>query len=159
MESYYDDYFMNQIGRGRIKIFVGSPNQKGHGIGSFLGGIFRKALPYMRKGVQIIGKEAARAGTNILTDIASHNIPIKKAVRLRTKESIDNLKRKAEEKIDQVMRKSGYKKRKILKMSHSRKKRQTRKVCGRKIVKKRKVVENKKKVLKKKRAIEDIFVD
>jgi len=43
---------------GIPRVFVGSPYQRGHGIGSFLGGLFKKILPYLGKGVHAIGKEA-----------------------------------------------------------------------------------------------------
>jgi len=42
-------------------------HQCGHGIGSFLGGLFRKILFYLDKGARAIGKEALRAGINVMS--------------------------------------------------------------------------------------------
>jgi len=95
-------------GGGIPRVFVGSPYQRGHGIGSFLGGLFRKILPYLGKGARAIGKEALRAGINVIEDV-ENNTPLKEAMKTRFRESRGNLKRKAEEKISSLMRGSGYK--------------------------------------------------
>lgn len=105
-EEYYNS--ADARGGGIPRVFVGSPYQRGHGIGSFLGGLFRKALPYLSRGVRAIGKEALRAGINVIDDV-ENNTPLKEALRNRFKESRGNLKRKAEEKIKNLMKGSGYK--------------------------------------------------
>ena len=56
-----------------------------------------------------VGKEALRAGMNIMTDVASSGTPVRESFKNRVKESGKNLKRKAEEKIDKLMEGSGYK--------------------------------------------------
>jgi len=108
----YDEYYttLNEGSRGGgiPRVFVGSPYQRGHGIGSFLGGLFRKILPYLGKGARAIGKEALRAGINVIEDV-ENNTPLKEAMKTRFRESRGNLKRKAEEKISSLMRGSGYK--------------------------------------------------
>lgn len=108
-EAYYDDI---QSGGGRgggiPRVFIGSPYQRGHGIGSFLGGLFRKILPYLSRGARVVGKEALRAGLNVMEDV-ENNTPIKEALKTRLKESGGNLKRKAGEKINSLMTGSGYK--------------------------------------------------
>lgn len=166
MAFYYDDY---QLGQGQAKIYIGSPYQRGHGIGSFLGGLFRKILPLLQKGAKTVGKEAAKAGVNIINDMTSHQVPIKTAFKTRFAESANNLKRKAEEKIDKLMTGSGYKRRRIIKKRHSKSKSSKRKVKGTAGKKKQKHRKKSKKNLKKKprknskqksiRKIEDIFVD
>jgi len=50
------------------------------GIGSFLGGLFRKILPYLGKGARAIGKEALRAGINVIEDV-ENNTPLKEAMK------------------------------------------------------------------------------
>jgi len=108
----YDEYYtsLNEGSRGGgiPRVFVGSPYQRGHGIGSFLGGLFRKILPYLGRGARAIGKEALRAGINVIEDV-ENNTPMKEAMKTRFRESRGNLKRKAEEKISSLMRGSGYK--------------------------------------------------
>ena len=101
----YEEYFdARDTGRSGIpRVFVGSPYQRGHGIGSFLSELFRKILPFLNKGARAVGKEALRAGINVIED----NKPLKEAVKSRLAESRGNLKRKVKEKISSLMR--GYK--------------------------------------------------
>lgn len=108
--SVYHDELQNGGGRGGgiPRVFVGSPYQRGHGIGSFLGGLFRRVLPYLGKAVRAVGKEALRAGVNVIEDV-ENNTPFKIAVKQRFEESRDKLKRKAKEKISSLMKGSGYK--------------------------------------------------
>jgi hypothetical protein len=111
--TYYDAYFDIQHGNGRQsgieRVYVGAPNQRGHGIGSFLGGLFRRVLPLLSKGAKAIGKEVARSGMNVFHDVIQRDIPFKEAFNNRMKDTAENLKRKAEEKIDILMEGSGYK--------------------------------------------------
>lgn len=109
-EAYYDDDIQSggSRGGGIPRVFIGSPYQRGHGIGSFLGGLFRKILPYLSRGARVVGKEALRAGLNVIEDV-ENNTPMKEALKTRLKESGGNLKRKAEEKINSLMTGSGYK--------------------------------------------------
>ena len=88
---------------------MGSPNQRGHGLGSFLGGLFRRVLPLLSKEAKAIGKEVARSGMNVARDVIQRDIPFKEAFNNRMKDSAEYLKRKAEEKIDVLMEGSGYK--------------------------------------------------
>lgn len=107
--TYYDELQNGgSRGGGIPRVFVGSPYQRGHGIGSFLGGLFRRVLPYLTRGVRTVGKEALRAGANIIEDV-ENNMPFKVAAKHRFEESRDNLKRKAKEKISSLMKGSGYK--------------------------------------------------
>ena len=115
----YQNYFDQQIGYGNYispgigRVFVGSANQRGHGIGKFLGGLFRKAMPLLSRGAKAVGREAWRAGLNVLSDVAS-SVPLKESVRVRVKESGGNLKPKAEETFDKYMEGNGYKPRRRL---------------------------------------------
>ena len=78
-------------------IYVGSPYQRGHGgIGSFLAGIFIRVLPLFTRGAKAVGKEAVRAGMNIMSDVTMRNTPFNESIRQRFKESGEVLKRKAE---------------------------------------------------------------
>lgn len=108
--SAYSEQFQNggSRGGGIPRVFVGSPYQRGHGIGSFLGGLFRRVLPYLARGARAVGKEALRAGANVIEDL-ENNTPFSVSVKNRFKESRDKLKRKAEEKISSLMQGSGYK--------------------------------------------------
>ena len=107
----YEEYFdaRDTDSRDRIPhVFVDSPYQHGHEIGSFLRRLFRKILSFLNKGASGVGKEALRAGINVIEDVENNKL-LKKAVKSRLVESRSNLKRKATEKISSLMRRSGYK--------------------------------------------------
>ena len=102
----YDEYFGIQLGGGgRVgRIYIGASHQRGHGgIGRFLARVFRRVLPFLSRGAKVVGKEALRAGANIVSDIAKRNTSISESFRTRVKESGQALKRKAEEKLDKLM--------------------------------------------------------
>ena len=63
------------------------------GIGSFLGELFRKILPYLNKSARIVRKEVLHAGINVTEDV-KNNKPLKEAV----KSWLDNLKTKEKNK-------------------------------------------------------------
>lgn len=123
--DYYGEYFDSQIGGARTgyggisHVYIGSPNQRGHGIGSFLGGLFRRIIPLLKQGARAVGKEALRSGINVASDVMDSGIHPREAFKARLRESGENLKRKAEEKINNLMQGSGYKASKIAKLKHS----------------------------------------
>jgi hypothetical protein len=130
----FSDYYIKQAGSGVSNVYRGVSYQRGHGIGSFLAGIFRRALPFIKAGAKAVGKETAKAGLHVLGDVSS-NIPVKEALQARFGEARDSLKKKAVEKIDSLMKGSGYK------MGKRRRKTQSRTRGGR--VRKRKISRSK----------------
>ena len=92
-------YYINQSGGGGLgdligPVYKGSPYiQQGHGIGSFLGGLFRIVKPVLIQGAKAIGKESLTAGANILSDLAakSKNQKLKDIVSSRVTESTHKL--------------------------------------------------------------------
>lgn len=48
--------------------FVGTPYQRGAGIGSFFRGLFRAVAPMIKSVGKSVGREALRAGANVLAD-------------------------------------------------------------------------------------------
>lgn len=104
----YEHYYTHQAGSGIGVIYKGAPFQRGHGIGAFLGGLFRSVLPLLSSGAKAIGREALNAGTGFLSDMISGRA-VEDSVRNRFKEVTSNLKRKADTKIDNIMTGSGYK--------------------------------------------------
>lgn len=104
----YEHYYSHQAGSGIGVIYKGVPYQRGHGIGSFLGGLFRSVLPLLSSGARVIGKEALNTGVGLLSDMVSSR-PIEESIKSRLKEASSNLKRKADNKIDRInMSGSGY---------------------------------------------------
>lgn len=104
----YEHYYSHQAGSGVGVIYKGTPYQRGHGIGSFLGGLFRSVLPLLSSGAKAVGKQMLNTGVGLLTDMVNAQ-PMKESFKNRFKEASGNLKRKADEKIDSLMSGSGYK--------------------------------------------------
>lgn len=101
-------YYRNQLGSGVSVVYRGAPYQRGHGIGSFLGGLFRSISPLLKSGAKAVGQEALKTGINVLSDMVGA-VPPKRAFESRIKEFTTNLKRRADNKVDSVMKGSGYK--------------------------------------------------
>lgn len=108
MTCPYERYYSHQAGSGVGIIYKGAPHQRGHGIGSFLGGLFRSVFPLLQSGAKFVGKEALNAGMGLLSDMVSAR-PLDESIKTRLKTVSSNLKRKADEKIDSIMSGSGYK--------------------------------------------------
>jgi len=71
-------YYIRQAGgggggRGIGTVYSVSPFvQPGHGIGSFLRGLWRTVRPVLWSGAKSLGREALRTGGNIMTEIAAN---------------------------------------------------------------------------------------
>lgn len=116
----YHHYYSSQAGSGVGVIYKGAPYQRGHGIGSFLGGLFRCVLPFLSSGARAVGKEAVSTGVGLLSDMVNAR-PMEESVKSRLKEASSNLKRKADGKIDKLFG-GGYKRVRRLKSSLSQSK-------------------------------------
>ena len=91
-QDHITEYYLRQAGGGQY--YAGSSFQKGHGIGSWLGGLFRTVLPLLKSGATAVGKEAARAGAHVLADVVSGD-HIADSAKRHAGEAVQNLKRKA----------------------------------------------------------------
>ena len=107
MTNHYVDYYTRQAGGSVGPVFVGSPYQRGHGIGNFLSNLFRMVFPLFKSGVKAIGKEAVNAGFGVLRDQINRK-PLRESLKDRMRDAGDSLMKKAETKID-TMHGSGYK--------------------------------------------------
>lgn len=161
----YTDYYLNQIGTGIGGVYTGPAYQKGYGIGSFLGGLFRSVFPLLKKGTKAIGSELLKSGVGLLSDLTREDPD--EALKKRGKEMIQNLSTRT----SQHLFGSGYTYKGLMprvraqstKKTQRRRKRNT--VKKRKTVKRRVVRRRKKKAPKKKkrktprskRALQDIF--
>jgi len=63
-KALFTDYYVNQAG-GSMPVFQGSRRQRGHGFGSVLSGLFRSAVPMLKR----IGKQALTTGAYIASDM------------------------------------------------------------------------------------------
>lgn len=104
----YEHYYSHQAGSGVGIVYKGVPHQRGHGIGSYLGGLFRSVFPLLSSGFRTVGKEALNAGVGLLSDMMNSH-PMNESLKSRFKNASSNLKRKADEKIEALMSGSGYK--------------------------------------------------
>lgn len=122
----------SMYGEGISNVYVGADFQKGHGVGKFLGGLFSKALPLIRRGLQAVGKESLNTGLNMLSDV-TRGVPMKNSFTNRVKESGNNLSRKMGAKFDDFMsgkgrvRRRRYKRTKTAKKPQSTRRRRRRK--------------------------------
>jgi hypothetical protein len=117
MSDPYTLYYLRQAeGRDHGGSYRGS-SQKGDGLGSFLGGLFRRIFPLLKSGVKTLGTEALSSGIHLLRDVITGK-PLKDSVRQRVTEAGTNLTAKAARKVESMVR-SGYKRAKQKRMSHS----------------------------------------
>ena len=63
--ALYEDYYTMQSG-GEVPVFYGARTQRGHGLGSILGGFFRSALPFLSSGAKIIGQQAMNVTSDMI---------------------------------------------------------------------------------------------
>lgn len=91
-------YYLDQARNGQTSFYSGpiyqKGGQRGNGIGSFLGGLFRHILPVLRKGTVAIGKEIIKGSSNFARDIGN-NIDPQTALKNRATEGLTNLAKKA----------------------------------------------------------------
>ena len=81
----YASYYKNQaVGGGNY--FSGAPLQRGHGLGNILGGLFRSALPMIKQGAKVIGKEAVKTGVGVAADVLGGQ-NIKTATKQRARQA------------------------------------------------------------------------
>jgi hypothetical protein len=124
----YIKYYEDQAGKG-LNVYRGANYQKGHGIGSFLGGLFRTVLPLLKSGAKAVGREALRTGAHVLGDIVEQR-PVKESFKNRINEAGLNLKRKVDDKVRGMAGsgiKGGKRRRQAQSMTSSRPRRISRK--------------------------------
>ena len=63
--ALYEDYYTKQSG-GELPIFYEARTQRGHSIGSVLGGLFRRALSFLKSEAEILGKQALNVATDMI---------------------------------------------------------------------------------------------
>lgn len=83
-KSLYQDYYVNQAG-GELPVFQGSRGQRGHGFGSVLSGLFRSAMPMLKR----IGKQALTTGAHIASDMLGGK-KFDESARMRVRQGINS---------------------------------------------------------------------
>ena len=67
--SMYRDYYRNQAGYGAPPYFQGAPVMYGAGLGFFFRSLFRRAMPFLRRGYEIAKPHVKAAASNIAQDV------------------------------------------------------------------------------------------
>ena len=75
-----------QRGGGVYPVFSGSRYQRGHGAGEVLGGLFRSAVPFLKRGLVSAGGYALRSGGRLLKDL-TEGVDLKTAAKARLEEA------------------------------------------------------------------------
>lgn len=156
-------YYMDQAGSGIGEFYSGPIYQRGYGIGSFLGGLFKTVLPILKRGSAAVGREVVKNGVNFLNDLKNNTNP-NATLNNRARETMENLKRKLMYGEGFIVGRStkkrqlGVKPRKVKVKKSKRKVKRNNKPKSRKTVKKskKKIVKRKKKSKKNKKN-NDIF--
>jgi len=102
----YKQYYSAQAQKGGGAYFSGRlfqrgyGGQRGRGIGSIFGSLFRKALPFLTTASKTLGRAALKTGANVLSDTAEGG-DFRNSLRNRMRETGGELKRNA---TNQVLR-------------------------------------------------------
>ena len=113
--SMYEDYYMQQSGSG-LPVFQGSRGQRGHGLGSMLSGLFRSAVPMLKRGLATFGKHALKTGLEIAGDV-SEGKSFRDSARDRIVPTIlPGIKRFAEEELFNNQSGSGKRRKRVRKL-------------------------------------------
>ena len=89
----YHDYYIHQAGNG-YPVFAGKRYQRGHGLVSIFGGLFKAAMSLLKKGAKTLEREAFKTGLNIVGDVVQGR-HIKQAAKSRLNSTGENLLQKA----------------------------------------------------------------
>lgn len=147
----YFEYYQAQA-RGIGGGFKGVRSQKGSGLGSFLAGIFRKVIPYLKQGAKAFGSELVDTGTNLLRS-KLNNEDMGESIDKHLGAAGRNLGSKAALSVKSMLG-MGYKKRRSSTPAHSRGCKRPRKKAPAKKKRKKTPLKRKPRVVKKR---SDIF--
>ena len=101
--DHYKQYYLNQaLQKGGGPYFAGRLFQKGSGIGSIFASLFKRALPFLSRASNHIGKVALKTGANVLADTVSGE-RFQDSLKNRVKESGRQLKRDAINKLQNTL--------------------------------------------------------
>ena len=60
-KTLYDNHYLHQIEHG-LPVYTGVRIQRGHGLGSIFGSLFRRAVPLLKKGARSLALKGVKAG-------------------------------------------------------------------------------------------------
>lgn len=128
-QNYITNHYVTQAGNG-IGFYAGLSHQKGAGVGSWLAGLFRTILPVLKSGATAVGREAVRAGSHVLADVAAGQ-NIRGSAKKHIEEAGENLSNALKRKAGTAMSGgSAIKRRKPARQAHSVSKTRRRKTSS-----------------------------
>ena len=81
--KYLQDYYLRQTGH-EYPVYTGGRFQRGHGLGSLFGGLFKGAMPLLKSGAKTLDREALKTGLSIAGDVVQRK-NLKQAAKTRLK--------------------------------------------------------------------------
>ena len=88
-DNFYENYYLEQAGSG-MPVYGGVSVQRGHGLGSILGGLFRSAMPVLKKVGKAVGKQVVRSGLDVASDVVS-GTNVKESLKRRALQGAESL--------------------------------------------------------------------
>lgn len=85
----FEEQYLKQTGSG-LPAFTGVQYQRGHGLGNMLRSLTRLAVPLLKKGAKLVGKQALRTGIDIARD-AAEGQNVKRAAKRRMSQGLKEL--------------------------------------------------------------------
>lgn len=104
-------HYLNQAGHG-LSYYQGSNLQRGYGIGSIFGSLFRSAIPLFKSGARALGKQVLRSGVDFANDLVQGR-DARMAATERAKEAGRMLTDKASGKLKKML--GGHKRKRKVK--------------------------------------------
>jgi hypothetical protein len=92
----YTQFYQRQVDSGIGSLY--QPTQKGRGLGSFFGSIFRSVYPYIKSGFSALTNELLNGGIGLLSDTINQ-VPVKESIANRVKTFGNNLTDRAVKKM------------------------------------------------------------
>jgi hypothetical protein len=89
-EDQIIQYYINQAGSGVGSIYSGPLYVKGYGIGSWLGGLFRAVVPFIKSRGMSVGKQLLKTGVDVLSDV-QQNKTFKESLKDRRGDIFENM--------------------------------------------------------------------
>ena len=86
-----------------MNAFHGVRIQRGSGLGNILGGLFRRAMPFLWKGAKFAGKTALNTGIDVAKDVIDGR-DIKSAVKTRTRQAGNRLANQLVERVTSAVK-------------------------------------------------------
>lgn len=85
----FQDYYLRQVGHGSLPAYGGARFQIGSGLGNIFGGLWRAAVPLLKRGAKTAGKKALRTGIKVAGDVLKGR-KLSTSIKKRGAEALDS---------------------------------------------------------------------